>query len=80
MGGLLRDNPCKNCVPPKRHEGCHTPACKDWYEWELEHKKLKEEEAKEKAVNIGLDTQRKSNILKGLRHKGKMKKYRSRSR
>lgn len=81
MGGLLRDNPCKTCVHPDRHPGCHNKDCpKGWYEWDLEHKKLKEEEAKEKAVNVGLDGQRKINILKELRHKGKLKKYRGRSR
>ena len=81
MGGLLRDNPCKHCVPPTRREGCHNENCpRGWYEWDQEHKKLKEEEAKEKAVNVGLDGQRKSNILKELRHKSKMHKYRGRSR
>lgn len=38
----MRNNPCKNCVPPKRHVGCHA-SCK-------EHKEVKEKRDAEKAL------------------------------
>jgi hypothetical protein len=28
--------PCKDCVAPKRHPGCHS-ACKDYIDWNAEH-------------------------------------------
>ena len=30
--GLYDDCPCKDCVPPKRHPGCHRN-CKEKDEW-----------------------------------------------
>ena len=32
--------PCKDCVAPKRHSGCHS-TCKEYKEWDAIHKQNK---------------------------------------
>ena len=32
----MRNNPCKNCVSPKRHVGCHA-TCKEYADARQEH-------------------------------------------
>ena len=33
------DDCCRGCHPPKRHPGCHSPACPDW----VKHEEKKQE-------------------------------------
>lgn len=33
-----KECPCRYCVPPKRHSGCHA-TCPDYKEWNEEHQK-----------------------------------------
>lgn len=47
-----RKCPCKGCIPPKRHSGCHGK-CKDYKDWKRlededheEQRKIREEETK----------------------------------
>lgn len=37
-GLLMRAGPCKGCIPPVRHPGCHDE-CKDYKEWKSERDK-----------------------------------------
>ena len=33
---MSRTCPCKGCVAPKRHSGCHSH-CPEYIEWNIEH-------------------------------------------
>lgn len=67
MGGLLRDNPCKHC---DRHcDICHS-VCLYYKEWYAAYQELKNEEAKEKAVDVALSNHRKDSIMRTVKKKG----------
>lgn len=39
---MIKDNPCKECVAPKRHIGCHGP-CQEYQEWRKQQDALNKE-------------------------------------
>ena len=45
-----KECPCRYCVAPKRHQGCHT-TCKEWEEWksseEVRNQKIREMRAQD---------------------------------
>lgn len=45
---FYRTCPCKNCVAPKRHPGCHSD-CSDKREWDTKKDKLMQEIQAEKS-------------------------------
>jgi hypothetical protein len=73
MGFYLRDNPCrKDC--PDRKEGCHTRECPHgWYEWHEGYVKLKQEEAKERHIDLAILDARKQNIGKHTSENSKLR-------
>lgn len=52
-GGMvmsLTDNPCKECVAPKRYPGCHAK-CEAYIQWKEEWDALKDKERKQKQMD-----------------------------
>ena len=46
----MKINPCKECVPPERHPGCHT-FCEAYIEWKEEWEELKVKIRKQKQMD-----------------------------
>lgn len=46
----MKDNPCRECVPPKRHLGCHAN-CEAYISWKEEWDALKDKERKQKQMD-----------------------------
>lgn len=46
----MKDNPCRECVPPERHLGCHT-FCEAYIEWKEELEELKVKIRKQKQMD-----------------------------
>lgn len=67
---LYQDNPCRDCVPPKRHIGCHGN-CPDHKEWKAAVEGRKTRWQEEQSSQRALD-----NIEK-IRTKRRMKNRRS---
>jgi hypothetical protein len=59
MNGIYGDNPCKECVPPKRRPGCHAE-CEEHRAWKEEVNERKAQIADERAKGKMLDS-----VLKG---------------
>ena len=50
-GGIyMRNNPCKECVSPKRYPGCHV-VCEAYIKWKEEWDELKAKERKQKQMD-----------------------------
>lgn len=45
---MMKPNPCKHCVPPKRSPGCHSK-CIDYIEWRKALDELNERERNRKS-------------------------------
>lgn len=45
---MMKPNPCKHCVPPKRPPGCHSK-CIDYIEWRKALDELNERERNRKS-------------------------------
>ena len=51
LNNVNTDNcPCKKCVPPVRHAGCHG-SCTRYIEWDTEHKRKLVENQRQKNIN-----------------------------
>ena len=46
----MKNNPCRECVPPERHLGCHT-FCELYIEWKEEWEELKVKIRKQKQMD-----------------------------
>ena len=46
----MKDNPCRECVPPKRYPGCHA-VCEAYISWKEEWDTLKDKERKQKQMD-----------------------------
>lgn len=77
MTGELRDNPCKDCS--ERSVGCHS-RCDKYREWRKIRDLMLEEEAKEKALSLAHSEMKQQAVMKSLRHKSKMSKYRGKNK
>ena len=67
MGGFLRDCPCRPC--DKHKENCHAN-CEVYKEWSELYSKLKDEEAKERAVDVAISNHRTESIMRTVKKKG----------
>ena len=70
---LIRmEAPCKGCVEPKRHMGCHG-TCQEYVEWRKERDDL----LKQKAINVQINDAymdvRHANLNKAIKHRHKKK-------
>lgn len=45
----MKDNQCRECVPPKRYPGCHAD-CEAYISWKAEWDALKDEIRKQKQI------------------------------
>lgn len=59
-------NSCKNCVPPKRHPGCHDH-CPEYLAQKAKHDEMKAAEKMQKAVSDGITAQRTAAVTKALK-------------
>ena len=49
----MKQNPCKDCVPPKRHLGCHD-RCPERAEWLAEEELKKAARSKDREERIAM--------------------------
>ena len=73
--GLDKINCCKDCIPPKRHPGCHG-SCPEYLQERADLDKYKREKRKERIVKEYEDTGLESARIKRAKSRIKHDRYR----
>ena len=64
--------PCKGCVAPKRHPGCHDH-CLEYLTHKAEYDKRKAAYDRERNISVGIILDRRDKVYKAMKDRRKMK-------
>ena len=64
--------PCKGCVAPKRHPGCHG-TCLEYLAYKAEYDKRKAAYDRERDISVGIIISRREKVYKAMKDRRKMK-------
>lgn len=65
--------PCKYCVAPRRHSGCHS-SCQAYIEWKEQLNNENEKEKADKQTQCALSDFKRAGVEKALRKNGSIKR------